>query len=137
MTLDAVENCGFGCDYCSIQSFYHGDEIHFDSRLTEKLNALELDPESIYHIGTGQSSDSLMWGNRYGVLDALMTFARRHPNVILELETRSKNVAWLLKNPVPPNVICIWSLNPATIIENEEPLTASLEDRLAAAQRRE
>lgn len=135
LTLDAVENCGFGCNYCSIQSFYHDDEIHFDKRFAEKLNALELDPERIYHIGTGQSSDSLMWGNRYGVLDALMAFARRNPNVILELKTKSKNAAWLLKNPVPPNVICTWSLNPPVIIENEEPLTASLDDRLAAARR--
>jgi spore photoproduct lyase len=135
LTLDAVENCGFACSYCSIQSFYHDDEIHFDSSFADKLGALELDREETYHIGTGQSSDSLMWGNRFGVLDALMDFARRHPNVLLELKTKSKNVAYLLKNPVPPNVVCTWSLNPQRVIENEEHRTASLEERLAAARR--
>jgi spore photoproduct lyase len=135
LTLDAVENCGFGCSYCSIQAFYHDDEIHFDSRFADKLEALDLNPERTYHIGTGQSSDSLMWGNRFGVLDALTDFARRHPNVILELKTKSKNVAYFLKNPIPQNLICTWSLNPDLIIRNEEHRTAGLDERLAAARR--
>lgn len=135
LTLDAVENCGFGCSYCSIQSFYHDDEIHFDSGFADRLGALELDSERTYHIGTGQSSDSLMWGNRFGVLDALVDFARRHPNVILELKTKSKNIAYLLKNPIPPNIVCTWSLNPQCIVENEEQRAASLDERLRAARR--
>jgi spore photoproduct lyase len=135
MTLDAVENCGFDCSYCSIQSFYHGDEVRFDSRFAEKLAQLEIDPDRFYHIGTGQSSDSLMWGNQAGILDALLDFADRHPNVILELKTKSKNINHLLKREVPANVLCTWSLNPQTLISNEEHLTASLEDRLKAARR--
>ncbi len=135
LTLDAVENCGFDCSYCSIQSFYHGDEVRFDSRFGEKLAALEIDPNKIYHIGTGQSSDSLMWGNQAGILDALLAFAERHPNVILELKTKSKNVNHLLKRDLPPNLLCTWSLNPQVVIDNEEHLTASLDERLHAARR--
>ncbi len=135
MTLDAVENCGFDCSYCSIQSFYHGDEVRFDARFAEKLACLELDSERHYHIGTGQSSDSLMWGNQGGVLDALMDFARRNPNVILELKTKSKNVAYLLRHEIPANVLVTWSLNTPALIANEEHLTAPLDERLRAARR--
>ncbi|MEW8029765.1 MAG: spore photoproduct lyase family protein [Candidatus Thiodiazotropha sp.] len=135
MTLDAVENCGFDCSYCSIQSFYHGDEVRFDRQFAEKLATLEIDPERIYHIGTGQSSDSLMWGNHGGILDALLDFAQRHPNVILELKSKSKNVNHLMKVDLPPNLLCTWSLNTPTLIAHEERLTASLEDRLKAARR--
>lgn len=135
LTLDAVENCGFDCSYCSIQSFYHGDEVRFDSRFAEKLAALEIDPRRTYHIGTGQSSDSLMWGNQAGILDALLEFAARHPNVILELKTKSKNISHLLKREVPPNLLCTWSLNTPTVIANEEHLTAPLDERLHAARR--
>jgi len=135
LTLDAVENCGFDCSYCSVRSFYHDDQIHFDSRFADRLGALQLDPERTYHIGTGQASDSLMWGNRCGVLDALMDFARRHPNVILELKTKSKNIAYLLQHPVPRNLICTWSLNPQCIIAHEEQQTARLDERLTAARR--
>jgi len=135
MTLDAIENCGFGCSYCSIQSFYRGDTINFDLEFGAKLRALELDPNRIYHIGTGQSSDSLLWGNKHGVLQALLRFAHEHPNVILELKTKSKNVSYLLNNHVPANVLCTWSLNTPTIITHEEHQTASLSDRLAAARK--
>jgi spore photoproduct lyase len=134
MTLDAVEKCGFDCSYCSIQSFYHGDEVVFDSSFAEKLGRLKLDPDKTYHIGTGQSSDSLMWGNHQGILAALCEFARKNPNVILELKTKSKNIGWLLKNDVPANVICTWSLNPQTIIDHEEHLSASLAQRIDSAK---
>jgi spore photoproduct lyase len=61
MTLDAVESCGFDCSYCSIQSFYNENKIGFDKNFATKLKNLKLDPKKTYHIGTGQSSDSLMW----------------------------------------------------------------------------
>lgn len=77
LTLDAVESCGFDCSYCSIQSFYNQNKIGFDKDFAKKLEHLELDPNEIYHIGTGQSSDSLMWGNREGILDALFGFAKK------------------------------------------------------------
>ena len=134
-TLDMVESCGFDCSYCSIQSFYNEDTITFNTNLKEKLLSLPIDPNEIYHIGTGQSSDSLMWGNRGGVLEALIEFAKKHPNVILELKTKSDNVKYLVEHHYPPNIITTWSLNPQTIIQNEERLSASLENRLKAAKK--
>jgi spore photoproduct lyase len=134
-TLDAVDNCGYGCSYCSIQSFFDGKQIAFDRGFTDKLRNLCLDPHRTYHIGTGQSSDSLMWGNSHGVLDALLEFARDNPNVILELKTKSANVSHLLRSDVPPNILCTWSLNTPTIIHHEEHGTAPLDKRLAAARR--
>lgn len=134
LTLDAVDNCGYGCSYCSIQSFFTGNEVAFDSHFGEKLKQIPIDPERIYHIGTGQSSDSLMWGNSNGVLDAIIEFAGDHPNVILELKTKSANISHLLKSELPPNLVCSWSLNPQTIIDNEEHGSASLQKRLDAAR---
>ena len=135
LTLDAVESCGFDCSYCSIQSFYNQNTITFDKNFAEKLAALKLDPNKTYHIGTGQSSDSLMWGNREGVLDALFDFAQRYPNVILEFKTKSDNISYLLENDVPKNILCTWSLNTPTIVANEEHLTATLDKRLSAARK--
>jgi len=135
LTLDAVESCGFDCSYCSIQSFYNQNTITFDSSFKDKLLNLELDPNKTYHIGTGQASDSLMFGNREGILDALFAFARKYPNVILEFKTKSDNIKYLLENDVPKNIFCTWSLNTPTIIENEEHLTASLDKRIRAARK--
>ena len=135
LTLDAVESCGFDCSYCSIQSFYNQNTITFDSSFKEKLLNLKLDQNKTYHIGTGQASDSLMFGNKEGILDALFDFARKYPNVILEFKTKSDNISYLLENDVPKNILCTWSLNTPTIIKNEEHLTASLEKRLNAARK--
>ena len=134
LTLDSVESCGFDCSYCSIQSFYNQNKVAFDVNFADKLKKLELDPNETYHIGTGQSSDSLMWGNKEGILDALFEFARNNSNVILEFKTKSNNIKYFLQNDVPSNIICTWSLNTPTIIENEEHLAASLDQRLAAAK---
>ena len=134
LTLDAVESCGFDCSYCSIQSFYKQNTITFDSGFKEKLLNLKLDQNKTYHIGTGQASDSLMFGNREGTLDALFEFARTNPNVILEFKTKSDNINYFLDNAVPKNILCTWSLNTPTIIENEEHLTASLDKRIASAR---
>ena len=134
-TLDAVMNCGYECTYCSIQSFYHGEEIIFQGNFKEKLETIQIDPNRIYHIGTGQSSDSLLWGNRNNVLSDLFEWVDRHPNVILELKTKSANVGYLLENPVPPNVIATWSLNVESVVKNEEFRTAPLSARLSAARK--
>ncbi len=133
-TIDAVETCAFGCSYCTIQTFY-SDRVVFDADLQAKLKSIEIDPQKKIHITTGQSSDSLVWGNRNGMLDALMDFARRHANVLLEFKTKSANIGYFLEHDIPPNVQCTWSLNPQVIVENEEHYTVSLEKRLQAAQR--
>ena len=135
LTLDAVDNCGYQCSYCSIQSFFSDHQVFFDPSFAEKLDRLELDEKQTYHIGTGQSSDSLMWGNSHGVLDALIRFARNHPNVILEMKTKSANITRLLDSELPPNLICTWSLNPQVIIDHEEHGSAPLAKRLESAQR--
>ncbi len=134
LTLDAVEGCGYDCSYCSIRYFYDGDSIGIDENFIEKLQSIEIDPRRSYHIGTGQSSDSLMWGNKSGILDAVLDFAAVHPNVILELKTKSANISHLLSRDLPVNVLTTWSLNPQLIIENEEHFTASLNQRLEAAE---
>ena len=135
-TIDAVKNCAFGCSYCTIQTFY-GDRVALDPDLGAKLRRLNLEPGRFYHVGTGQSSDSLVWGNRGGILDDLCGFAAQQPDVLLEFKTKSANVTWFLEpgRRVPPNVVCSWSLNTDLVVEHEEHFTASLEQRLRAARR--
>ncbi len=135
LTLDAVESCGFDCSYCSIQSFYGDGKITFDTTLKDKLKNIVLNKDEFYHIGTGQASDSLMWGNRFGVLDYLVEFASKNPNVMLEFKTKSDNISYFLDKDLPKNLLFTWSLNPQTVIDNEEHLTASLDERLNAAKK--
>ena len=134
MTVDAIQGCGLGCSYCSIQTFYTDGKISIDKNLSEKLNNITLDPNKNYHIGSGQSSDSLAMGNAGGVIDAQLDFARNNPNIIFEFKTKSKNIKYLLDTDVPKNVFVSWSLNPQVFINNEEHGTASISQRLASAR---
>ena len=135
MTIDAVQGCSLGCSYCSIQTFYSDGKISIDKNLAEKLANIPLDPNKKYHIGSGQSSDSLAIGNREGVLDAQLDFARSNSNIILEFKTKSNNISYLLNTDIPKNVFVSWSLNPQIFIDNEEHGTASLEERLNSAKK--
>ena len=134
MTIDAVQGCSLGCSYCSIQTFYTDGKISVDKNLAEKLAKIPLDPNKKYHIGSGQSSDSLAIGNREGVLDAQLNVARNNPNIILEFKTKSNNIDYLLRSNVPDNVFVSWSLNPQLFIDNEEHGTASFDERVSSAR---
>ncbi|MCH8068649.1 MAG: hypothetical protein IID16_05170 [Candidatus Marinimicrobia bacterium] len=134
-TIDVIQGCVLGCSYCSIQTFYDPDNIAIVEDLSEKLDNIVLNPNKRYHIGSGQSSDSLALGNRNGILDAQMEFAMKNPNVILEFKTKSKNVKYFLETDIPKNVFVSWSLNPQVIIDQEEHRTATLTQRLRAAQK--
>tara|TARA_Y100000591_G_scaffold204344_1_gene176950 strand:+ start:79 stop:1197 length:1119 start_codon:yes stop_codon:yes gene_type:complete len=135
MTIDAVQGCSLGCSYCSIQTFYTDGKISIDKNLAEKLSKIPLDPNKNYHIGSGQSSDSLAIGNREGVLDAQLEFARKNSNIILEFKTKSSNIDHLVRTDIPKNVFVSWSLNPQLFIDNEEHGTASLDQRISSARR--
>ena len=130
--LDAVLQCAFCCSYCSIQVFYNENEIRIVSNLREKLEAMEIG-DDVWHIGTGQASDSLLLGDDYGTLSALASFAEKHPNIVLEM--KSKAGRDVFNRPWPRNMVFTWSLNAPTIIEKEEHFTASLSERLRMAQK--
>lgn len=133
-TLDAVQQCGFDCSYCSIQSFYHNNQVRFIEDIDSHLEKLDLDPDQIYHIGTGQSSDSLMWGNKFGLHESLYRFAKKHPNVILEMKSKSSRIDYFLENQPPHNMVFTWSLNPQIVIDHEEKGAAGLDKRLESAR---
>lgn len=135
LTLDAIESCVFGCSYCAINSFYTKGVIGVDEDFSQKLSKLQFDHSQIYHIGTGQSSDSLALGNRGGNLEAVLELGRKNPNVIVELKSKSNNIEHLLSSDIAPNIISSWSLNPDIIIKNEEHGCASLEQRLGCAKK--
>ncbi len=134
LTLDAIQQCGFGCSYCAIQHFYDDKAIQFRGDFSQKLEQLELDPEKYYHIGTGQSSDSLLWIEGSGVLEPLLNFARKYPRAILEFKSKSANIKTFLQKDLAPNMLFTWSLNPDSFIRHEEALTAPLDARLRAAR---
>ena len=131
-TLDAVQQCAFACSYCSIQSFYAKNEVRVLSDLDHHLDSMVLE-EGTWHIGTGQSSDSLLLGDDYGTLSALKSFAEKHQDVVVELKTKSSRTDWI-KPDIPRNIVSTWSVNAETVAKKEEHLAASISARIQAAK---
>jgi spore photoproduct lyase len=135
-TLDVVQGCGFSCVYCAIPTFYGGgNRVTRASNLEAILEGIELEPDKYHHIGTGQASDSLLY---LSADDAalLVNFARRHPHMILELKSKSAAVEhFMAYDTLPQNMLFTWSLNPQVAIEAWEAGSASLEERLNAAEK--
>lgn len=131
VTFDAVTGCSFSCAYCSVQAFYTDGKIEvvndFKSQLESELG------ENVWHIGTGQASDSLLLGDSHGTLTDLASFANEHHEVIIELKSKSGRSDWIDRK-YPRNMIFTWSLNAKTIVEKEEHFTSSLEERIRAAR---
>lgn len=132
-TLDVIQQCGFGCAYCSVQAFYNKNQIKIISPLKEKLDNLQLD-DSVWHIGTGQASDSLLYGDDYSTLTDLSSFCIKHKNIVLELKSKADRMD-IFNKPWPKNMLFSWSLNAETIIRKEEHYTASLNGRIEAARK--
>ncbi len=131
-TLDAIMQCSFGCSYCSVQAFYNENRIRIVSNLEKKLEELEIG-DDVWHIGTGQASDSLLYGDDYSTLSALSKFCLSHPKVIVELKSKAYR-SDVFSRKWPKNMVFTWSLNAPTIIEKEEHYTASLEKRIECAR---
>lgn len=132
--LNVVENCGMTCTYCILQNNYEIADIYLPTNLKEKLAEVEIDRNKTYRIGTGNSSDSLLWGNRGDILSDVFNWSSQYENVILELKTKSSNIQYLLDNSIPANTCVSFTINPQDVISNEEHGTASLKQRLGAAR---
>ena len=129
-TLDAAMQCSFGCAYCSVQSFYSENKIKVVKELDKVLKNIDI--SNIWHIGTGQASDSLLFGDNFNTLSILSEFAKNHEDVVIELKSKSPRNDFFNKK-YPRNMIFTWSLNASTIIKKEEHLTATLDERIKCA----
>jgi spore photoproduct lyase len=137
--LNWGQQCDMNCSYCYLQSFINSPVMTLYSNLDKAFTELReiaktMGPQKL-RVGTGETVDSLS-------LDPLTHFAadvielfREFPNWTVELKTKSALVDQFLDVHHGGNAIVSWSLNPQPVIEAEEHGTASLEDRLSAAER--
>ncbi len=86
-------------------------------------------------VGTGEFTDSLALEPWTGHVPWLAELVRPYPQVQLELKTKSANIAALLEIEPLSNMVVAWTLSPRARVTSDEPGTATLEERFAAAQK--
>ncbi len=137
-TLHLSEGCDLECSYCILQAYLTNPFLTVYVNLSETLerlqNFLNAHPDQFFRIGTGQLADSLSLDHISGLTEILIPFFRKQTNAIVELKTKSNNIERLLPLSSQGKVIVSWSMNSEYIQKKEEHKTASLDERLEAAQ---
>lgn len=135
-----ILNLGFGCPYdctyCYLQHYSNFPGIILPANIEEFFEKFDLFYKKLKHpirIGTGEFCDSL-------ALDHITEYSKDlfsyfgGKNLLFELKTKSSNISNLLAVAPPKNIVISWSLNPRSIIADEETGAPSLERRLEAAR---
>jgi spore photoproduct lyase len=139
MTLSLVSNCHFECTYCILQDYLKNNPVisvfaNVEEILDQVAIALKSKPHHTFRIGTGELADSLGLDPLTEFSRDLVAFTALHPNMILELKTKSNFIQNLEGLDHQGRVVVAWSLNPQAHIDQEEFKTATLAQRLLAAR---
>lgn len=129
--------CTMDCAYCILQSYFHPPVLQFFINHGDLFAALDnlFSEKTITRIGTGEFTDSLIWDDLLPFSKALIERFAGQSGAVLELKTKTVNIAHLLPIHHHRKTILAWSLNTDTIIRNEEIRTTPLHARLNAASR--
>ncbi len=138
--INFASNCPMECSYCYLQEYLaHNPALkvfsNVDDLLDEAHRLLSRHRRFFFRIGTGEITDSLALDPYIGFSAEVIPFFAEQPNVLLELKTKSDRVEGLLDLDPKGRVVVSWSMNPQRVIEKDEHLTASFEERLLAARR--
>ena len=131
-------NCPLECTYCFLQSYLNHPAMMIFTNLEELLAEIRFKlsqaPHRLFRIGTGELADSLALDGITGFSRHLVPFFGKLANGILELKTKSDQIANLEGLDHRDRTIVSWSMNTPEIVATEELKTASFEQRLSAAK---
>jgi spore photoproduct lyase len=104
------------------------------SRILREIDALlEQQPQRFFRFGTGELSDSLALDPMTGLSEDYARFFSHKRNAVIEFKTKTDNID-KLKDAETANIVISWSINPQSLIEQEEFFTADIGSRLRAAR---
>ena len=137
--LDLVENCPYDCTYCYLQNHLTNPlmriNVNIEDFLAEIRQMLEFNGDRDFRVGTGELSDSLAMESITHHGKQLVEFASQFDNLRLELKTKSNQVDELLQVDPRGCTVIGWSINPRDISLADEHLTATIDERFAAAEK--
>ncbi|MFH2013296.1 MAG: spore photoproduct lyase family protein [Pseudomonadota bacterium] len=135
--LNFATNCNLECSYCILQSYLNNPAMvvyaNTDDMFAELEDKLSRDSDSIYRIGTGEFTDSLVLDHLTGFSKLIVPYFAHKDNVILELKTKTDNIENLIDIQHKGNTMVSWSLNTEEVAKKEEIFAPSIDDRIDAA----
>jgi len=138
--INIIQNCFLGCSYCYLRLYVNNNLILINCNLEKlEIELAELSKKKKeIRLGSGEFSDSLLFDKFTGITEYIINQTQNYKNILFEIKTKTAEIQHLLDNSADihhkQNLIFSWSLNPQTLIDTEEKFTATLKDRLRAAQ---
>jgi spore photoproduct lyase len=130
--------CPLGCSYCILQAYLNQPNLRVFGNLDEIFGELSenlaQDRGSLYRIGTGEFTDSLLADPFTEMSRLLVPYFAKTPNAVLELKTKTDFVENLDGLDHGGHTIIAWSLNSEEVRNREEPFSATISERLDAAR---
>ncbi|MDY6825193.1 MAG: DNA photolyase [Thermodesulfobacteriota bacterium] len=134
--LNIAGFCSLECSYCILQAYFHPPVLQCHVNQQEMLDELDTalkTTDRVLRIGTGEFTDSLIWNDVIDLTDRLIQRFAVQDRAVLELKTKTDDIAPLRRQAHNRKTIAAWSLNAEKVVADEERGGASLADRLKAA----
>lgn len=135
MYTSCIMNCIYDCDYCYLQGMYPSGNIvvfvNLEDYFSELDNLLRQHP---VYLCCSYDSDLTALSGLLPHADAFCRYAAEHPNLRLELRTKSAALPFIKNLPAAKNIVMAFTLSPSEVITRYEHYTPSLRARLAAAK---
>ncbi len=130
--------CSIDCTYCIMQAYLNQPNLRLFGNLEEMLVELSdfliQNRCRLHRIGTGEFTDSLLLDPFTHLSRLIVPFFAKIPNGVLELKTKTNFIENLRDLEHGGHTIVAWSLNPEEVQKREEPLSATISERLDAAR---
>jgi spore photoproduct lyase len=128
------------CSYCFLQEHLANNPgLQVSANYTDAFKELDQLARAAsgrkFRIGTGELADSLAFDSITGISPDLVSYFSSHPNLLLELKTKTDEVENLCAVDPRGRTLVSWSLSPARVFAQSEHHTAPPEARINAARR--
>lgn len=137
--LHCATQCSLDCTYCILQAYLNQPNLRLFGNTHEAFAELGAElaahPTTLYRVGTGEFTDSLLLDPWTQFSQELIPFFARQPNAVLELKTKTDCIHNLQHLEHGGRVIVAWSLNAPAVGRREEAKAARLDERFEAARR--
>jgi len=135
MYTSCIMNCIYDCDYCYLQGMYPSGTVVVFVNLEDYFAELDtlLAKHPVY-LCCSYDSDLTALSGILPHAKAFCRYASEHPDLRLELRTKSAALPFIKQLPAAQNIIMAFTLSPQEIISRYEHFTPSLRARLATAK---
>ena len=130
----SCRNCIFDCEYCFLRGMYGSGNVVIFVNLEDAFSEVEtlLSKHPVY-LCVSFDTDLIALENLTGYVSEWAEFTKNHPDLTIEIRTKSFRKDIFDKIPSCDRVIFAYTLSPKEVIERFEKRTATLPERLSAA----